>query len=67
MGAVFSEQDIVNLCTRDDNQSRLWRQAYDPLNKPKEFFWGTDGAVDHEELTDLVADAQANASEQRPF
>jgi hypothetical protein len=37
------------------------------LNKPKEFFWGTDGAVDHEELTDLVADAQANASEQRPF
>ena len=25
MGAVFSEQDIVNLCAIDDNQSGRWR------------------------------------------
>ena len=53
MNEFFSEEDIVKLCTSDEERYKLWRVHVQPFQQSEAFFW-TD-PLDHETLKEVMA------------
>ena len=64
--AIYTQEDLVNLCTRTDEFAGRWRERHAPLAQRKEFFWGTD-AGSYPELDTLIEEASEGSQEQRGF
>lgn len=66
MSAIYTQEDLVALCTRTDEFAGRWRERHAPLTQEKEFFWGAE-ADSYTDLDTLVAEASEDSQEQRDF
>ena len=51
MGGLYSDNDIVNHCTSEEQKYALWRIKFNPFAQNKDFFWSDAG---HDDLADTI-------------